>query len=317
MHISGGIGARHDIEGFDAEYQMPNNAYLETCAGTALAFFAAQMNLLSRKSEYFDIFELSLYNNVLGALGGDFIRFYYDNPLENDGTKNRWEWHYCPCCPPMLLKCFTWLKTYVYSTSEREISVNMYLGAKLCGSDFVIDQQNKVIKLSNKTDKTLLLRIPAYAKNFAVSVNGKPVVTDAQDGYAKLSLAAGEWEIAVSFEQKLAEICLSQKAEDNRGCVCVMLGTKLYCAEGADNGGNVDVTLAENPEFVIDGDKIYANTADGGKVTLIPYHMRNNRVSDNVSDSKMKVWFKKENVKPIDEIAKITGDNLYGYYKIY
>ena len=40
IHISGGIGARHDIEGFDLEYQLPNNAYLETCAGISLAFWA-------------------------------------------------------------------------------------------------------------------------------------------------------------------------------------------------------------------------------------------------------------------------------------
>lgn len=317
MHISGGIGARHDIEGFDSEYQLPNNAYLETCAGIALAFFAAQMNLIEPRSEYFDIFELSLYNNILGALGSDFIRFYYDNPLVNDGTKNRWEWHGCPCCPPMLLKCFTWLSTYVYSYSNDEICVNMYIDAALKNEDFSISQKDKTLSLSLSGKKVLCLRIPAYAKNFSVSANGEPIAIDAQDSYARLELAAGEWEIVITFEQKLAEICLNPKAEDNRGCVCVMLGTKLYCAEGTDNGGNADVTIAENPEFVIDSDKIYAKTADGGKVTLIPYHTRNNRVSENVSGSKMAVWFKKENVKSPNEIARITENNLYGYYKVY
>ena len=54
IHISGGIGSRHDIEGFDSEYQLPDNAYLEKCAGIALAFWAGEMNLISKKSEYFD-----------------------------------------------------------------------------------------------------------------------------------------------------------------------------------------------------------------------------------------------------------------------
>ena len=317
MHISGGIGARHDIEGFDAEYQLPNNAYLETCAGIALAFFASQMNLLAPKAEYFDIFELSLYNNILGALDGDFIRFYYDNPLVNDGTKNRWEWHGCPCCPPMLLKCFTWLETYVYSYNKDEICVNMYLDASLDGEGFTVCQKDKTLSLSSSGKKTLRLRIPAYAENFALTVNGRSQDFDTVDGYAVLALDPGEWTVNVSFTEKLCEICLNPVAEDNRGCVCVMRGPLLYCAEGADNGGNVDFMLADNPAFALDGKKITAKTQDGGTVTLIPYHERNNRVSQNASDSKMAVWFKKENCKAPDEIASIVGNNLYGYYRIY
>lgn len=317
MHISGGIGARADIEGFDSEYQLPNNAYLETCAGIALAFFAAEMNLLSRNSEYFDIFELSLYNNILGAMASDRIRFYYDNPLVNDGTKNRWVWHGCPCCPPMLLKCFSSLSSYVYSYNEREICVNMYIGSSMKGKDFAIEQSDNTVKLSTRSAKTLLLRIPAYAQSFALLVNGEKHSAVQENGYAALDLNAGEWEIEVSFTSRLAEICLNPTVEDNRGCVCVMYGPYLYCAEGVDNGGDVSFTLAENPQFTVKDSTIHALTANGGSATLIPYYLRNNRTSDAVEDSKMAVWFKKENVKSADLIAEITKDHLYGYYKIH
>ena len=317
MHISGGIGARHDIEGFDSEYQLPNNAYLETCAGIALAFFAAEMNLVSRKSEYFDIFELSLYNNILGALDSNFIRFYYDNPLFNDGTKNRWEWHGCPCCPPMLLKCFTWLKTYVYSYNDEEICVNMYLDASVSQKDFTITQQNKTLNITTQSPKNVLLRMPAYAQNFSVTLNGAPYDIKPKDGYAKLSLCAGEWSVDVSFDERLCEICANPNVEDDRDMVCVMLGAKLYCAEGIDNGGCVDFTLAKDAKLSLHEKKITAKTHKGSTVTLIPYWERNNRVSDNAIDSKMAVWFKKENMSSLDEIAKLTGDNLYGYYSVY
>lgn len=115
MHISGGIGTRHDIEGFDADYVLPNDAYLEACAAIALAFWAGEMNLLGEKSEYFDCFERSLYNNVGSAVGSDFKHFFYKNPLVSNGGVTRWEWHECPCCPPMLLKLFASLPSYIYS----------------------------------------------------------------------------------------------------------------------------------------------------------------------------------------------------------
>ena len=143
MHVSGGIGSRADIEGFDAEYSLQNNAYLETCAGIALAFWAAEMNLIDKNSIYFDIFELSLYNNILGSMSQDFKKFYYDNSLVNDGTQNRWEWHGCPCCPPMLAKIYSSLATYIYSYNKEEIFVNLFIGSELKTDDFCISQNEK------------------------------------------------------------------------------------------------------------------------------------------------------------------------------
>ena len=34
------IAAHHEIEDFDDDYRLPNDAYLETCAAVGLAFFA-------------------------------------------------------------------------------------------------------------------------------------------------------------------------------------------------------------------------------------------------------------------------------------
>jgi len=100
MHISGGVGTRHDIEGFDVDYNLPNDAYLETCAGIGLTFFAAEFGLISPKAERFDVFERALCNNILAAIGEDGQHYFYQNPLLSDGSIRRWDWHGCPCCPP-------------------------------------------------------------------------------------------------------------------------------------------------------------------------------------------------------------------------
>ena len=317
LHISGGIGSRHDIEGFDNEYQLPNDAYLETCAGIAFAFWAAEMNLISKKSEYFDYFELSLYNNILGAVGNDFKHYYYDNPLVNDGKKNRWDWHVCPCCPPMLSKCYSSLSTYIYSYNSNEFCVNMYIGSKLQLNDLDIEQNNKNFKITVRSrQRKASFRIPAYAEKFYLSLNGKKVEYSLENGYAMILLDEGTSELSVSYELKLAEICANNKVEANIGRVCVMYGQYLMCAEGVDNNGNVDFVLAENPEYRVEGDCVKAKAINGDEIILIPYYKRNNRVSNNADDSKMAVWFLKENMCQEELIDKVTGNNLYGYYKI-
>ncbi|MBR5868372.1 MAG: glycoside hydrolase family 127 protein, partial [Clostridia bacterium] len=133
LHITGGIGARHDIEGFDVNYNLPNKAYLETCAAIGLAFWNTEMNLIEPDSRYFDGFERSLYNNILSAVGEDFTHFFYQNPLESDGSLRRWTWHGCPCCPPMLFKIYSALHSFIYAYGKEESSlfVNLWLDSAL------------------------------------------------------------------------------------------------------------------------------------------------------------------------------------------
>ena len=313
MHISGGVGSRADIEGFDAEYSLQNNAYLETCAGIALAFWAAEMSLIDTNSSYFDIFELSLYNNILGSMSEDFKKFYYDNSLVNDGTKNRWEWHSCPCCPPMLAKMYSTLASFIYSYNDSEININLYIGSRLKTENLEITQNQKEICINANRSAKLKLRIPAYAQNFTIKVNGNNTDYQNENGYAVICIGEGETVVEVSFDEKLCEICANSKVEADIGRICIMKGNILYCAEGADNSGAVDFVIADNTKPVIVGENIEIKTADGNKATLIPYYKRNNRVSDNTSDSKMAVWFKKENMPNVTD----TKGKLYGYYKIF
>ncbi len=315
LYISGGIGARHDIEGFDSEYKLPNDGYLETCAGIAFAFWAGEMNLISKKSEYFDYFELSLYNNILGAVGKDFKHYYYDNSLVNDGTKNRWDWHCCPCCPPMLAKCYSSLVTYVYSYNDSELCVNMYVGSTLKSQHFDVKQKDKMFEIDVKdSDKKISFRIPAYAKNFAVLQNGKSVELNVENGYATFSCKKGINNFQILFDYKLVEICANPEVEDDKNKICVMYGPFLMCAEGVDNGGNVDFTVAEDAKLMRDGNNVNLKTADGNSALLVPYYLRNNRVSDNQNDSKMAVWLGKSGMT---YPQNPTSHNLYDYYKIH
>lgn len=130
LHISGGIGAVHNEERFGYQYDLPNDAYLETCAGVALAFWAGEMYRAFGLSRYMDVFEWTLYNNVMPGLSVDGTRYFYENPLVSDGTIERWDWHSCPCCPPMFLKLLGSLQDYIYTYASDKIAVNLHMGSR-------------------------------------------------------------------------------------------------------------------------------------------------------------------------------------------
>ena len=310
LHISGGIGARHDIEGFDVDYNLPNKAYLETCAAIGLAFWNTEMNLISANAKYFDCFERSLYNNVLSAVGGDFHHFFYQNPLQSDGDLRRWEWNACPCCPPMLLKIFSALNSFIYSYDNESINVNMFIGSSYENDLFSISQSRNTIKIDSKGKKmTVRIRIPEYVSHFSMSKafqieNGYAIVEDIWDNNNPLIL---------NYDTPIRRIYCNPKVRENHGKIAVMHGPFVMCAEGIDNGGDVDIKVAENPHLTMRGENIVGASATGADFHLIPYYKWCNR-GDGDTDAKMAVWLTQENMRDRDHLAAEIGDNLYATY---
>ncbi len=314
MHISGGIGTRHDIEGFDVDYNLPNDAYLETCAAIGLTFWAGEMNLLFESGEYFDIFERALYNNVLDGVGEDFRHFFYQNPLISDGGVNRWGWHGCPCCPPMLLKIFSSLGKYIFSCSCDALYMNMYIGSRLSTEGITADFDGKNLKVCFDRPMTVKLRVPEYAENFRLSIDGRPVEYSAENGYAVLH-DIEKADIAVSYTEKLRRVYANPMVKDDIGRVAVMDGKYLMCAEGTDNGGDVDFVIAEAPMLTRDGECVVGKRADGSNFRLIPYYKWCRRTTGNPDDDRMAVWFMQENMKDSDILSAEIGGKLYRDYE--
>jgi len=311
LHISGGIGARHDIEGFDIDYHLPNKAYLETCAAIALAFWNTEMNLVTPDAKYFDCFERSLYNNILSAVGADFRHFFYQNPLESDGSLRRWAWHGCPCCPPMLLKIFAALNSFIYSYDENSVNINMFIGSSYENALFSIRQADNTITVDSKGKPlTLKIRIPEYVVNFTLSLPYQ-----VENGYA---IVEGVWDtdhpLSVQYDLLPRRIFCNPNVEENHGKVAVTYGPFVMCAEGFDNGGCTDITLSSKPELTLCGENVHGVAADGKPFCLIPYFKWCNRGSSD-ADAKMAVWLKQENMRDLQALSQEIGGKLYGIYQ--
>ncbi|MBE5782840.1 MAG: hypothetical protein E7329_05920 [Clostridiales bacterium] len=318
MHVTGGVGTRHDIEGFDEAYNLPNDAYLETCAAIGLAFWNGEMSLLDMDAKYFDCFERSLYNNILSSVGEDFTHYFYQNPLISDGDVRRWDWHKVPCCLPMLLKFHSSLASYIYSCSDDAACIHLFIDSEFKDKNFTISQYGKVIRVdSREQEMELRIRIPDYAENFSILMNGKPIAAEIEKGYA---IFHGVWTmeqpLSVVFSSALRRVYAHPEVDAEQGCVCVQNGPYVLCAEGIDNGGKVDFTLPKQPDFKLQSDQsVIGKDAADNEIRLIPYYLWCNRNAVNKEEAKMAVWFKQEKMPDEPILLQAIGDKLYGNYE--
>lgn len=279
MHLSGGLGAVHGIEGFGKAYELPNrDAYLETCAAVGNVFFNLRLFLKHGDARYVDVAEVALYDNCLAGLGLDGTSFFYPNPLEAEAEhRPRSAWFGTACCPSNLARLVPQIAGYMYAQRGNRLYAVLY-GA----NETVVTIGGERVHVAQRTgypfDGTvalaidpatpasfeLALRIPTWAGTqpvpgalyhytapsppWSVAVNGERVAAAPQRGYVVL---AREWRAGDVVELALpmpvhATVCRDE-VEADRGRIALTRGPLLLCAESVDNGGAVQ-------RFFVDAD---------------------------------------------------------------
>ncbi len=274
FYITGGIGSSGN-EGFGEPYSLPNiSAYCETCAGIMFATFNHRMFLATGDSQYIDVMERSMYNNVIDGVSASGDRFFYVNRLSSsgDGRDTRWEWASLPCCPPNLVRFLASMPGYIYAQSQDALYVNLYVSSE---TSFKV--QDQAIALSVESEMPwggksritvsaaegfrgdIKLRIPGWARNRPVpedlytylgrageqtriSLNGEAATLEADEsGYVTPDR---DWKdgdvIEIEFPFDIRKVVAHQKVRADRGKMAVERGPIVYCAEWPDCGdGNV------------------------------------------------------------------------------
>lgn len=272
MFVTGGVGAVHFDEKFGPDYFLPTDAYLETCAAVGAGFFSQRLNELTGDAKYMDEFERSLYNNVLTGISLSGDRYTYQNPL-NAEKHARWEWHDCPCCPPMFLKMVSAVPGFIYSHKNDSIYVNLFIGSE---TEMQIGK-NEVVRLKQETrypwegsvvlevnpdkenDFTLRIRIPGWARGIenpyglyrsglkpavSLKVNGVSVPVEPEKGYASISRkwAKGD-KVELSLPMQPRVITANSAVEQLNGLVTIASGPLVYCLESSDHPGLADIRI--------------------------------------------------------------------------
>ena len=272
LYLTGGMGARGAGEGFGDNYELPNmTAYCETCASIANVYWNYRMFLLSGDAKYIDVLERALYNGVLSGVSLSGDRFFYDNPLESNGSHERAPWFGCACCPGNITRFIPSVPGYVYAIGWNEVYVNLFVAGRAAfpggGEELEIVQKTgypwrggvELTVLPNRERNfTLLVRIPGWARSepvpgdlytfdsagrpgVALSVNGKPVGLRLEKGYARIER---KWKrgdrVSLTLPLPVRTVRTDSRVEDDRGKVALERGPVVYCLEGRDQpGGHV------------------------------------------------------------------------------
>jgi len=264
MYITGSVGSSGHLERFTVDYDLPNDSnYSETCASIALAMFGLRMSKITGDASYFDTVELALYNTVRSGISLEGDRYFYVNPLEvvpetciNAVSRShikpvRQKWFDCACCPTNVARTFTSLGNYVYLKSENELFINLFIQ-----NDASFELNKKKVNLSLITDYprsgnikikiiaddnafTLNIRIPNFAENFSVKINGAEAKAEKQNGYFRVTRTWKDDEVSVFFDIKPRIIYANPRVHQNCGRAAIKRGPEVFCLEETDNSSNL------------------------------------------------------------------------------
>lgn len=282
MYITGGIGSSHQGEAFTFDYDLMNRtAYAETCASLALALFARRMSRMEPIARYADIAEIALFNGTLSGVSLDCEAFFYENPLEIHPDVIKFNEYYvkardhmpitrrrkvfeCSCCPPNVLRLLGSIGDFAFTQSEDALYVHHYMECEADTAFGMVSMKTNYpyegeISLKPAMGKyAIALRIPGWAKSYAVSVNGENVSVIMKSGYAVISRQWQEGdEISLSLPMEVRFMQAHPAVHEDCGRVAVMRGPLVYCLEEPDNGKylkDIRICAGAQANFAYDAD---------------------------------------------------------------
>lgn len=247
MYITGGIGPEHYHEGFTVDYDLRNEGYAETCAAVGSIFWNRRMFELTGEAKYADLIERTLYNGFLSGVSADGTAFFYENPLESGGDHHRKGWFTPACCPPNVARLLASLGGYIYARDDDGVYVNQYVSSTVTtdidGTEATLTQESSlpwdgsidlIVDASGAHELSVFLRIPEWAQDVEVEVNGNAVTTG-EGSYIELRRKWNDDEVTVSFRQSVERMVAHPNVTADTGRMALTRGPLIYCAEDVDN----------------------------------------------------------------------------------
>jgi len=270
LYVTGGLGSSSSNEGFTNDYDLPDEtAYAETCAGIGLIFWAHRMLNVTGDSQYADVIERVLYNNVLSSVSLDGKLFEYVNPLASNGDHQREPWYSCACCPPNIARLLASVGNYFYSTQTysqtsstqtsevahtaktSEVWVHLYAQSEARFENGLMIKQttnypwdgNITLTVTPPTPArfAIHLRRPAWCESFVARANGVVIEAKIERGYIVIER---KWRtgdvISLELDMPIRFVYANPNVRQMIGRVALQRGPVVYCVEGVDHD-NVDV----------------------------------------------------------------------------
>jgi len=320
LHGAGGTVST-DNEGYSSKPNSipPADCYGESCSVFGNFQWAHNLFRLTGDAAYIDVAERMLYNAFYASLALSGDRYFYENAAQQDTPTERFAWHPVPCCPPNIVKLFAKVGGFFYSIDSQGVFVKHY-GASSAripvGGGVTIIQRgnfpwdgklNLTLNPESPTTMALRLRVPAWAKGYAVSVNGAAVDAVPERGWLTIQR---EWTsgdtVELQLKMQVERVTMPARFKEYKDLAALTRGPIVYCLEeqdlpremrssfGAYLPENFDFTAQYRPDLlegvtVLTGSLKLPNYVDDTErsvpVTFIPYGVWNNRTPGG-----MRIW---------------------------
>ena len=111
------------------DYELPLNAYAESCSSIGILFLGKRMLQRRLSGEVARVMKRALYNNVIASVSLDRTSFFYDQPSATDhGTRHDW-FEVC-CCSPKISRFLNSLKEYIFTHDQTTAALNLFISAE-------------------------------------------------------------------------------------------------------------------------------------------------------------------------------------------
>lgn len=299
-YITGGMGSRHQDEGFGEDWELPpDRAYCETCAGIAAVMFSWRLYLATGGVEYADFIERVLYNVVAASPSADGRAFFYSNPLHQrepgesaissvnmraEGS-TRAPWFDVSCCPTNVARTLASVDSCFAATDEEALTLLQYASGTYRSPALTVDVRTEypahgaiavTVLDAAEGPVTLRLRVPSWADGAALTVGSEPARTVAP-GWSEVTRT---WQ---SGDHVLLDLPVAPRfswphprIDAVRGTVAVERGPLVLALESEDlpDGWNIDdvrVHPGVPPERAGDGAAVRAALTALGGAGGLPY----------------------------------------------
>lgn len=301
-YLTGGMGSRHQDEGFGDDWELPaDRAYCETCAGVASVMVSWRLLLATGDVKYADLIERTLYNVVATSPRDDGRAFFYANPLQQREPGNdvrpdtvnpraeggvRAPWFDVSCCPTNVARTLASWQSYAAFVDDSgevpTIVLTQYAASaariRLPGGavveldiDTTYPEDGTVhVAVRNATSEefALRLRVPHWASGATVGRGDGDRA--ASPGWTEIDgpFNTGD-EITLNLPLDPRLTWPDPRIDAVRGTVAVERGPLVMCLESVDLPTDVDirtVRLDVHTPIVARGDVLAAGGMIAGLV---------------------------------------------------
>ena len=267
----------HNTGGFSTREQAVGNPFtfgpIETCCVVAFDAFVNGLWQITHDIRYIDHLETAHYNAILGSCSPTGVWSTYDTPMEGERRANFHEIGFqdkpgapmLNCCSVNAPRGVGEIGTWAVREAEDILYINTFEALTYQSDTASVSIKSAFpyegkIALRVDTEKTVLLRIPAWASAPVLTVNGAPVAANP----GRYLTVPGHADITAVFPMP----CLFVEGEaDVQGRVSVQYGPLLFAWDASYNPQDRGVIPTLK---IADLKKAVPESIDGGACVRLP-----------------------------------------------